>query len=342
MNAQKLSTYLKETGEPGYRIGQVLKAIYSGVSSYDDITALPRSLRQELSAKVPMLSFTPDTVQVSKDGLAHKARLRLHDYDDKMIETVFMQPKPGYWSVCVSSQVGCPLKCSFCATGTMGYLRNLKPEEICDQVLFWKQYLSRTNKTDAISNVVYMGMGEPFLNFDAVRTSIEMLTDIDYFGFSRRSISVSTAGIIPGIDRFTNELKQVNLAISLHAANNTLRAKLAPINKAYPLEMLVKSLRHYFVKNHRKVFLEYVLLKDENDKISHAKELMEFMSQVGSERLLHVNLIVWNPTDTNHAPATRESAVKFRDYLSDNGVHVTIRKNLGLDIAGACGQLAVK
>lgn len=331
---------MEVAGEPAYRTKQVLSALCSGVASYEEITTLPKGLRERMKSELPLLSFKAVEVLVSADGLAHKAQLELAD--GKMIETVLMQPKPGLWSVCVSSQVGCALKCSFCATGLMGFIRNLTAEEIWDQFLFWRQYL-RTKKVDASpSNVVYMGMGEPMLNFDAVKESIRRLTDPELFGLGQRSISVSTAGIAPGIERFAEELPQINLALSLHAANDKLREKLVPLNKKYPLEELKKSLARYFETNKRKVFLEYVLLAGENDQEEHAKELVQFVKSMKSPHLLHVNLIVWNPTETHHRSTDRDTAKKFRNYLINRHVSSTIRKNLGTDIAGACGQLVVR
>ncbi|MBI4055998.1 MAG: 23S rRNA (adenine(2503)-C(2))-methyltransferase RlmN [Elusimicrobia bacterium] len=337
MNFQSLSDYLQKRGEPSFRVRQVLESVYEGIPSFAEMTVLPRSLRECLSAEFPLLSFRVSAVQSSRDGGTYKARVDLTD--GKRIETVLMQPKPGYWSVCVSSQVGCALACSFCATGLMGFLRNLTAEEIADQVLFWKQHIRHLNLKANISNVVFMGMGEPLLNFDAVKESIRQLTDPHLFGLGHRSIAVSTAGVVPGIDRFAEELKQVNLALSLHAANNALRTRLVPLNKAYPLEVLSQSLRRYFSHNNRKIFLEYVLLRDENDGPEHARQLVQFVRRTGPASLMHVNLIVWNPTDTAHQPASREQASRFKKFLMEQDLKVTIRKNLGQDIEGACGQL---
>lgn len=331
---------MERAGEPKYRTRQVLAALCAGASSYEAITTLPGELREDLSRGVPLLSFEAAQVLASRDQTAHKGQLKLRD--GKMIETVLMQSRPGLWSVCVSSQVGCALKCNFCATGLMGFTRNLTAEEISDQVLFWKQYMRRQNIEGQLSNVVYMGMGEPMLNFDQVKESIRNLTDPELFGLGHRSIAVSTAGVAPGIDRFADEMSQVNLALSLHAANNALRNRLVPVNKAYPLEELKKSLQRYFKKNKRKVFIEYVLLSGENDRLEHAKELIRFIRDVGSVHLLHVNLIVWNPTDTSHVSSQRETAMKFKEFLLARGVHATLRKNLGLDISGACGQLVIR
>ncbi|MBI4063060.1 MAG: 23S rRNA (adenine(2503)-C(2))-methyltransferase RlmN [Elusimicrobia bacterium] len=343
MHPKKIAEFIQQAGLPAYRTGQILNALCGGAAGFDKITTLPAALREQLSKEFPILSFQVEKVLSSTQQDTHKARLKLAD--GKMIETVLMQPKPGLWSVCVSSQAGCALGCTFCATGLMGFIRNLTPEEITDQVLFWIQYLRKhsalSTQHSALSNIVYMGMGEPMLNFDNVKESIAWLTNPALYGFGHRSISVSTAGVVPGIDRFTTEMSQVNLALSLHAANNELRSRLVPINRAHDLNALAKSLKRYFAKNNRKVFLEYVLLAGENDSLAHAQELVTFCRRIGFPHLLHVNLIVWNPTDTPHHPSSREAASEFKALLINRHISVTIRKNLGQDIAGACGQLVV-
>lgn len=339
MDPKKLFALLEVIGEPKFRGKQVLKAVYSGAATYQEITTIPQALKDRLSQDVPILCLQPDVVKSSQSGFAHKARLAL--YDGEKIEAVLMQPKPGgHWSVCVSSQVGCALACNFCATGLMGFKRNLSAEEICDQLLFWVQFLKKLNPKARISNVVFMGMGEPMLNFDAVKEAIAWMTDHSMFNIGHRSIAVSTAGVAPGMDRFADELKQVHLALSLHAANEELRSRLVPINKAYPLDNLIKTLKRYFEKNNRKVFLEYVLLEGENDQPEHALELVKFIRKVGHEHLLHVNLITWNPTDTPHRSPERSAAAEFKKLLVEKyGIFTTIRKNLGREIDGACGQL---
>lgn len=340
MDPQRLSSFLREAGQPEYRLRQTLKALYSGAARFAEITTLPAELRRRLEQEVPILSFQAEEVRSSSDGLAHKARLRLKD--GRLIEAVLMQSKPGHWSVCVSSQVGCPLACTFCATGLMGLVRNLTAEEIADQVLFWRQHMRENRMGAGISNVVYMGMGEPMLNFEAVRDSILQLTDPELFGMGRRTVAVSTAGVVPGIRRFAEELPQVHLAVSLHAATNSLRTRLVPLNKAYPLAVLAEGLRYYLSKSNRRVFLEYVLLASENDQPRHAGELAAYIKTIGPGRFFHVNLIVWNPTDTPHRPTARPRAVQFKENLRKLGVSVTLRKNLGQDIEGACGQLVIE
>lgn len=341
MHPDRLRTFLESRGQPAYRAAQVLKAVCrDGASGYAAVTSLPAALRRELEAAVPVQTLGQARLTVTRDGRAHKAAVRLAD--GLLVETVLLNPKPGLWSCCLSSQVGCALKCDFCATGLMGLKRNLLAEEIADQVLFWRQYLRRERLPHRLANVVYMGMGEPFQNQDAVFESVRWLTDPAVYGFGQRHIAVSTAGIAPGIEAFGREFRQASLALSLHAADDALRTRLVPLNKAYPLARLAEALRRYFKHSKQKVFIEYILLEGENDRPEHARRLAEYLRTVGRLDLLHVNLIVFNPTDTPHAPSHREAARRFKELLTAAGVKATIRKNLGQDIEGACGQLIVK
>ncbi|MBI4348233.1 MAG: 23S rRNA (adenine(2503)-C(2))-methyltransferase RlmN [Elusimicrobia bacterium] len=339
MDAERLARTLQARGEPKFRLAQILEAVYKrGASSYAEITSLPAPLREALGPAAPILSLTERRVLVSKDGRARKAALALAD--GLAIEAVLLKPKPGdAWSVCVSVQAGCAVGCTFCATGLMGLRRDLTSEEIVDQVLFWLQYLRREKVPGRITNVVYMGMGEPFHNYENVAESLRALTDPARAGLAQRHVAVSTSGLAPGIDRFADDFPQVSLALSLHAANDELRTKLVPVNKAYPLAKLAASVRKYLDKTNRRLFLEYVLLSGENDAPKHADELASFVRRVGKPHLVHVNLIVWNPTRTAHAPSSAANARAFKARLEESGLSVTIRKNLGQDIQGACGQL---
>lgn len=233
------------------------------------------------------------------------------------------------------------MACTFCATGSMGLLRNLTSEEISDQVLFWKQFIKKRKLDARLQNVVYMGMGEPFHNKRQVFDSINELNNPETFNMGSRHISVSTSGLLKPIYEMAEKFPQVNLAISLHAANDTLRTELMPINKTFPLDKLAEALTDYLAKTNRKIFIEYILLDNDNDSLENAAELVQFINKVKPKKLLHVNLIVYNQTDSHHRQASRENARIFKDYLIDNGVSATIRKNLGRDIDGACGQLAV-
>ncbi len=340
MRLASIEAFLKERGEPAFRLAQIADAVFKrGVTSYLEIGALPKELREALAARGPVLSFEAEDVKSSKSGDAQKAVLRLPD--GQRVETVLMSPKPEHWTVCVSSQVGCALACTFCATGLMGFTRNLTDEEISDQVLFWRQRAAR-GLGGSPSNVVYMGMGEPLLNWPQVLASIRALTDPRQLGLGRRHISISTAGIAPGIETLAEELPQVNLALSLHAATDEERVKLVPLNRAYPLDRLRDALKAYLKRTNRKIFIEYTLLRGENDSAEHAWRLARFLRSVGPPSLLHVNLIVWNPTDTPHHASRAEDARRFKAALEAEGMPATIRKNLGQDIEGACGQLVVR
>ncbi len=342
MDIQKLEQFLKERGEARFRLTQIKKAVFQDAAeSFDEITSLPKELREELGKRFDVLPFSVEAVLESNDKKSFKALLKLAD--GKCIETVLMNPSDDAWSVCVSTQVGCAMKCAFCATGKLGFQRNLSSEEIWGQVLFWKQRMKEgPDKAEGrISHVVYMGMGEPFNNQENVFESIRALTDKEMLGLAQRGISVSTSGIVPGIEKFGEEFPQVNLAISLHAANNELRSELMPVNKAYDLEKLAGSLKKYFTVSNRQVFVEYILLDGKNDSMAHAKELADYLKTIGYRHLLHVNLIVFNPIQgAPFKSSSQKQAREFRNFLIKNGISATIRKSMGQDIEGACGQLA--
>jgi len=339
VDPMKVQQVLSSRHEPRFRLSQILDAVYKdGAASYSDITTLPAALREALEPEAPILSLREERTVVSKDGRARKAVLALAD--GQRIESVLLKPKPGdAWSACISTQVGCAVGCSFCATGLMGFRRDLTVEEVTDQVVFWRQYLRREGVPGRLTNVVYMGMGEPFHCYETTAASLRALTDPERLGLAQRHVSVSTVGLVPGIRRFADDFPQVNLALSLHAAEDELRSRLVPAAKAYPLAALAEALGYYLEKTGRKVFLEYVLLDGENDGAVHADALVRWVRACGRPGLLHVNLIAWNPTKTAHAPATAEKARAFKERLIEKGVHVTIRKSLGQDIEGACGQL---
>lgn len=339
MDVARLSAVLSRLNAPGYRLSQILEAVYKrGVASYSGISSLPAPLRDALAAQAPILSLVERRVQVSKDERARKAVLGLAD--GLAVESVLLKPKPGdAWTVCLSVQVGCAVGCSFCATGLMGLKRDLTPEEIADQPLYWVQHLRRESVGGRVTNVVYMGMGEPFHCYANVAASLRALADPAGLGLAQRHFAVSTAGLAPGIERFAEDFPQASLALSLHAANDALRSRLVPANKAYPLARLAESLSAYCAKTNRRVFLEYVLLSGENDSARDAEELAGFVRGVGFPRLLHVNLIAWNPTRTAHAASNAARARAFKARLEEAGLSVTIRKSLGQDIEGACGQL---
>ncbi|MEI7425296.1 MAG: 23S rRNA (adenine(2503)-C(2))-methyltransferase RlmN [Candidatus Moraniibacteriota bacterium] len=337
MQIENLKKILIENGEPKFRLSQIQKAIYQdGIASFSEISTIPKNLRELLENKIKILSFDVKKVLISSDGLSLKALLVLTDGNE--IETVLLSPMPGKWSVCISSQVGCSLNCSFCATGKNGFQRNLTAEEISDQVLFWRQHL----KENKLTNIVYMGMGEPFLNWDEVKKSLHDLVDKNLFAFGSRSISISTAGIPAGINFLAEEFPQINLAISLHFATDEKRNQFMPINKKYNLEELKKALQDYFTKTRRQVFVEYVMLSGINDNEEDAYALSTYLKSIGNRQLLHINLIAYNETGKEFMPSSGNKMHLFKNYLEKGGMSVTIRKSLGQEVTGACGQLAGK
>lgn len=338
MRLQRVAEALKGLGAPAFRLDQVRKAVFGeAAASYEDIGVLPASLRGELASAAPLMSVVLKRLDVSKDKRAFKALLQLGDAC--IIETVLLRPSDTRWTTCISSQVGCAIACTFCATGLAGLTRSLTPEEITDQVLFWRQYMRKEGLPGRLDNVVYMGMGEPFSAYEPVAESLRVLMDQKQFGIGARHISVSTAGLVPGIERFGSDFPQVNLALSLHCADDELRSRLVPVNKAYPLAKLAAALGKYLSLTRRKVFLEYVLLRGENDRTEDAKRLIDWVKSVGPLELLHVNLIIFNQTDTPHQATSEDNARRFQELILAAGIKATVRQNLGRDIKGACGQL---
>ena len=313
--------------EPSHRIKQVKLALYDGlIKNWNEVKTLPLSLRDTLNKECP-LSIDAQ-VLASKDKNTIKALITLKD--DLKIETVLMKHKDGRNTVCVSSQVGCPLNCAFCATGKLGFERNLGTFEIVEQVLFFSRHLKGKGR---VSNVVFMGMGEPFLNYDNVIESIKILNDKDSLNIGARHISISTAGVIEGINRLSEEKLQINLSVSLHAPNNDLRSKLMPINDKHSIEELLESVDDYINKTNRKVMFEYLMLKDVNDSNIQAQELARLMRRP----LYFLNLIEYNPTGV-FEPSIRMK--EFKELLEKRGVQVTQRYRFGQNIQAACGQLA--
>jgi 23S rRNA (adenine(2503)-C(2))-methyltransferase len=359
MNLEKLEKFLKENNQPKFRLEQIKKAIYQdGAYSFLEITTISKDLRELLNKEIKILSFEVEKVLISTDKRSMKALLKLSD--GNCIETVLLSPRPNIWTACVSSQAGCPLNCAFCATGKGGFKRNLTAEEITDQILFWRQFLKNSKlfgncklpppwrgpasagkiENSTISNIVFMGMGEPFLNWEAVKKSLEDLTNPKLFGFGSRSISVSTVGVKNGIGKFLDEFPQVNLAISLHFADDVQRSQYMPENKIYNLENIKNDLQKYFKKSKRKIFMEYIMFEGLNDSPKDAEKLVEYLNSIGNSYLLHVNLISYNQTSGDFKSSPKDKILKFRNYLLKNKINATIRKSLGTEIAGACGQLA--
>lgn len=323
-------------GLPSYRASQILHSVYGkGLLKFDEMTDLPLVTRSKLAEQIGILGITPEHIARSADGKTEKILFRLSD--GNMIETVLMRFNDGRNSVCVSSQAGCRLGCRFCATGTSGFFRDLTAGEIFDQALFCHSLLVRSGSR--ISNVVYMGMGEPFLNYENVIESLHMLNDKQGMNLGARSITVSTSGICEGIERLADEPLQVNLAVSLHAPNQELREKIMPVAKLYPLERLMGAINGYISKTRRRVSYEYVMLKGVNDGLKQAGELAKLVKG----QLCHINLIPYNVTGIDGISGSQKNAINdFSAVLKKAGLPVTVRVSLGQDIAAACGQLANK
>jgi 23S rRNA (adenine2503-C2)-methyltransferase len=341
MDYKKLEKVLKEEKQPSFRLDQITRAIFGNcVTSFDDITTISKELRSVLSQELDIFPFEVKEAIISKDNRAIKALFELRD--GNVIESVLISPKPETWSACISSQVGCAMACEFCATGKLGLGRDLTTDEIVSQAVFWKCYLRENNIKGSYTNIVYMGMGEPFMNWDNVKESIDVLVDEKKGHFSKRGISVSTSGVVPGITKFADECGQINLAISLHFATNEKRDKYMPVNKAYNLETLAESLRYYLSKNNRRLFVEYIMLKGINDSDEDARLLVKYLKTIGKKQLLIVNLIKYNTIDSGFAPSSKKTVMHFKKLIKEGGVPCTIRKSIGDDIHGACGQLAGK
>jgi 23S rRNA (adenine2503-C2)-methyltransferase len=323
-------------GEPAYRAAQVRQAVTRDlVASWDEVSTLSRALRARLEETVPFAELVVEETQHAADGTV-KARFRT--LDGFPLETVLMRTGDRR-TVCVSSQSGCALGCTFCATGAMGLGRDLTRGEILEQLL-WAARLARADET-RIGNVVLMGMGEPLQNVDEVLAFCHLANDPDGFGLGARSIAISTAGWVPGIDRLAAEPLQLKLALSLHAPNDALRDQLMPVNRRYPLAQLMAACRRYREATRRRVFVEYLMLDGVNDAPGLADELAGLL-QATAPGAFHVNLIVYNPTDSPFRASPEPVIRRFLDRLEARSMPASVRRSKGTDIAAACGQLAVQ
>jgi 23S rRNA (adenine2503-C2)-methyltransferase len=311
--------------EPAYRMRQVWEWASRGASSYAEMTNLPARSRALLEERVPFSALTPVHQATSVDGTV---KTLFHTHDGHPLEAVLMRFRDGRRSVCVSSQSGCPLTCTFCATGQMQFRRNLSAWEILDQVLHFK-------RIEPVDHVVFMGMGEPMLNFDNVIAAARRLPDL---GATPRRTTISTVGWMPGLTRFVDEVDEpIRLALSLHAPADALRSEIMPVNDRYPLDDVLAECRRYFELRGRKVFVEYVMLEGVNDSVEHAAELADLLDR----DVFKVNLIPYNPTGM-YEGSSRETIARFKAVLDGARLPSTVRLTRGRDIAAACGQLAVE
>jgi len=317
-----LEKSLTEAGEPSYRASQVWEWVARGARSYEEMSNLPRALREQLAAEVPLSTLELQAEARSDDGTV---KALFQTADGRPVEAVLMRYRDGRRSVCVSSQSGCPLTCTFCATGQMAFGRNLSGDEILDQALHFR-------RTEAIDHVVFMGMGEPTMNLDAVLAACGRLPEL---GVSQRRTAISTVGWVPGIDRLAGCEMPLALALSLHAPNDALRSQLMPVNDRYPLAEVLSACERYLARRRRKVFVEYVMLDGVNDLPKHARQLAALLDP----RAYKLNLIPYNPTGAYEGspPARIE---RFRAILAEHRLTATVRLTRGREIEAACGQLA--
>ncbi|HUG14190.1 MAG TPA: 23S rRNA (adenine(2503)-C(2))-methyltransferase RlmN [Thermomicrobiales bacterium] len=335
MTLDELSAWFAERGVPSYRARQVFQPLYRQLAtSYDEMTALPVELRQRLQDELPLEMLAPVQELATDDGETVKVLYRTPDA--QTLETVLMF-YPERATVCVSCQVGCAVGCSFCATGLMGLHRNLSAGEMVAQVVD----AARRSRAQGrpLTNLVMMGMGEPFHNYAAMMKMIAIINDPEGMGFGARRITVSTSGVVPFIDRLAEEPYQVNLAISIHSANDELRSSLVPLNRRWPLAELIAAVRRYIGVTHRRVSFEYALISTVNDRDQDALQLAALLRGL----LCHVNVIPLNPTPAT--PFERPSAERiehFAGVLREAGIPATVRYSRGVEIAAACGQLRVE
>jgi len=328
--SEQIASILKGWGEPAYRLKQVEDARRSGAREWDEVTTLPKDLRARLADVVPLWSVTPDAMAESRDGTI---KWRLRTSDDLAIESVLIKHARGRRTLCVSSQAGCALGCRFCATGAMGAGRDLTAREIADQALLAADV---AREADArLSNIVFMGMGEPLQNTGAVFDAIREIHSPEGLGISARSIAVSTAGWVPGIEELVAFEIPVRLALSLHAADDATRSELMPINNRWGIANVLAACRRYADRTGRRVFIEYLLLEGVNDSVADAGRLA---SQLRDGRF-HVNLIEYNATTGKYRGSPPDRARKFAEALQEQGLHPSFRRSRGADIAAACGQL---
>ncbi len=324
MDLERLDALLAERGEPGFRARQIWEWTARGVRSYGEMTNLPEPLRETLAAELPLSTLAVEREVTSRDGTR---KALFETADRRPLETVLMRYRDGRRSLCVSSQSGCPLTCSFCATGRMAFGRNLTASEILDQALHFR-------RLGPVDHCVFMGMGEPLMNLDAVLAACERLPDI---GISTAHTTISTVGWVPGIERLAKEGPRVRLALSVHAAEGDVRSGLMPVNDRYPLAGVIEACLRWREARKRRIYVEYLMLAGVNDDPDQALVLAEVLQP---REAFKVNLIPFNPTPGELTGSSREAIDAFREVLRRRGIPITVRLTRGRDIDAACGQLA--
>jgi 23S rRNA (adenine2503-C2)-methyltransferase len=323
VDLELLERTLADAGQPAFRAGQVWRWAARGAAGYEEMTDLPAALRGELDAAVPFSTLRVVHQAESRDGTV---KTLFHTHDGRPVEAVLMRYRDGRRSLCLSSQSGCPLTCTFCATGSMRFGRNLTASEILDQALHFRRF-------EDVDHAVFMGMGEPLMNLDAVLATCRRLPDL---GITNRRTTISTVGWLPGIDRLAQTDMPVRLAFSLHAPEDALRSQVMPVNERYPLADVLAACRRWHEAKRRRVFIEHVMLEGVNDRYEQALQLARLLDP----RVFKVNLIPYNPTGGLYQGSSREAIDAFRAVLEEHGLTATVRLTRGRDIDAACGQLA--
>jgi len=325
VDLQRLHDTLDAAGEPAFRARQVWRWTAAGAPGYEAMTDLPATVRSTLADRVPFSSLQLVREAHARDGTV---KALFHTHDGRAVEAVLMRYRDGRRSVCVSSQSGCPLTCTFCATGTMRFGRNLTASEILDQVLHFR-------RGERLDHLVYMGMGEPMMNLDHVLEASRRLPDL---GITHRRTGISTVGWVPGIRRLTEQDMPIRLALSLHAPEDALRSRIMPVNDRYPLAEVLEACAAFYARRRRQVFVEYVMLAGVNDAYAQAVQLAQRLDP----RVYKLNLIPYNPTGSVYEGSGRGAIDAFRAALEEHGLRATVRLTRGRDIDAACGQLAAK
>ena len=331
MTQPEIGAVLKELGQPAFRAKQVYSWLHKGVRSYDEMTNLPKGLRDVLSEKYPI--HPPKVVRKQESAKDGTIKYLWQLQDGNCVETVLMRYHYGN-TVCISTEVGCGMGCAFCASTIGGLVRRLEPYEMLDEVLF-----TQIDSGLPVSHIVLMGIGEPLDNFDNVMRFLELVNSEEGMNISMRHISLSTCGLVPKIDELAKRKLQISLAISLHGPNDEIRGKIMPVNKAYPIDVLLDACRRYYAVTSRRIHFEYAMIDGVNDSEANAKELLRRLKGLPA----HVNMIPLNHVEESPLkPSSKAAVAKFQKILEDGGVTATVRRTLGGDIDASCGQLRRK
>lgn len=331
MTIPELGAVLKELGQPAFRAKQVFSWLHKGVRSYEEMTNLPKALRDALESRYPICA--PQVVRKQESQRDGTIKYLWKLQDGNCVETVLMRYHYGN-TVCISTEVGCRMGCAFCASTLGGLVRPLEPFEMLDQVLF-----TQVDSGLPVSHIVLMGIGEPLDNFDNVMRFLELVNSPDGMNISMRHISLSTCGLVPKIDQLAEKKLQISLAISLHGPTNEIRSRIMPVNKAYPIEELVAACRRYYEKTSRRIHFEYAMIHNVNDSVQQAKQLLNLLKGLPA----HINLIPLNHVEESPLePSTKAAVAAFQKTLEEGGLTATVRRTLGGDIDASCGQLRRK